>query len=80
MYFFFLSELSGRRRLPAERTLVYVYTPDLYDLYGLAHVAGWEPYKLQGQAHVPWVGSAPFRPDHAQQPITTRGMLGSRGI
>ena len=23
-------------------------TPDLYDLYDLAHVAGWEPYVLHG--------------------------------
>ena len=22
------------------------YIPDLYDLYDLAHVAGWEPYNL----------------------------------
>ena len=33
--------------------------PDLYDLYDLVQVAGWEPYDLHDLlAHVSWVGSA----------------------
>ena len=37
--------------------------PMLYDLYGLAYVAGWEPYDLHDLliAHVSWVGSVPYR-------------------
>ena len=31
------------------------------DLYGLAHVAGWEPCKLHALAHVAWVGSVLYR-------------------
>ena len=30
--------------------------PDLYDLYDLAHVAGWEPCNLHDLGLVSWVG------------------------
>ena len=30
------------------------------DLYGLAHVIGWEPYDLHDLMHVSWVGSVLF--------------------
>ena len=33
------------------------YIPDLYDLYDLAHVAGWEPYNPHDLGHVSWVRS-----------------------
>ena len=32
-----------------------ICAPDLYGLYDLAHVAGWESYILRGVAHVSWV-------------------------
>ena len=38
------------------------YIPDLYDLYDLAHVAGWEPYSLlYGLAQVSWMASVLHR-------------------
>ena len=41
---------------------------DLYDLYDLAHVAGWEPYVLRDQGHVP--GLDLYCADPAQGIIT----------
>ena len=35
---------------------------DLYDLYGVAHAAGWESYNVHGLGHVSWVGSVLCRP------------------
>ena len=32
---------------------------DMYDLYDLAHVAGWRPFSLHDLAHVAWVGHVP---------------------
>ena len=32
------------------------HTPETYDLYDLAHAAGWEPYDLHDLPHVSWVG------------------------
>ena len=36
---------------------------NLYDLYDLAHVAGWEPHNLHAllNGHVYWVGSVLYR-------------------
>ena len=42
-----------------------------YDLYDLAHVAGWDPYDLPDLAQVSWVGSV-YYADPAQ-PLTTVG-------
>ena len=47
--------------------------PDLYDLYDLAHAAGWEPYNLRNLGHVSRVGSALLFTDRAQHLITTAG-------
>ena len=36
-------------------------SPDLYDLHGLDHVAGWKPYDLRDLVRVSWVGSVQHR-------------------
>ena len=49
---------------------------DLYDLYGLAHVAGWEPCNLRSLfiGHVSWVGYVLYRCSRA---IFGNGLLGA---
>ena len=37
---------------------IFFRADDLYDLYDLARVAGWEPYDLHDLGHVSLVGSA----------------------
>ena len=37
---------------------LYLICMILYDLYDLAHVAGWEPYGRHDLGHVSWAGSA----------------------
>ena len=46
----------------------YIYIPDLYDLYDLAHVAAWEPHNLRHLGHIP--GLDLYYTDHAQRHIT----------
>ena len=40
---------------------IYRSVPDLYDLYDLAHVSGWEPYVLHDLARVSSVGFVLYR-------------------
>ena len=58
-------DLPGR----AGRFLICV----MYDLYGLAHVAGWEPYNLPNLGDVSWAGYVLYRSCTTNQ----NGRLGS---
>ena len=51
-----------------------MYKRQLYDLYDLAHVAGWDPYNLHDllTAHVSWAESVLLSAD-PPQPLTTAG-------